>query len=129
MQADGSRDRVLVERVSPCSLDWSPDGRRLAYSAPSPACGEGPSDTSGAFVVDATTGERKGVFAPTDGGQVVGVVWSADGRRLVINVGRDGNCLTTGPALADLWIVNADGSEPRQLIRAADCQWAEGPDW
>ncbi|MGH2408276.1 MAG: hypothetical protein ACRDF7_09385 [Candidatus Limnocylindrales bacterium] len=127
---DGSRDRILVDRVVPCTLEWSPDGRWLAYGVSDPACGSSTDTPPGAYVVDASSGIVRRVFTSSGGDQVFAVDWSPDGQQLTLLVGAatcHGN--GQGDGQGEIWIVGADGSAARRLVGAVDCGWGTSPDW
>jgi len=81
---------------------WSPDGRRFAYLA-------GP---------EVRIMEMNGASHQVDGTLANGrttVVWSPDSTRLAFPGAGDG---TDGTPSRDIWVVNADGSQPARPIRA-----------
>ena len=128
---DGALDRVLVERVTPCELRWSPDSRFLAYAAPSGGCPTAGADATGdAGVVD-LDGMVRTIPSPVDGQQVIDLAWSSDGKRLALVVGPNLHCSDHGTSYGSVWVVNADGSNPVEVVAGIDCEWPDlgGPDW
>ncbi len=78
---DGS-DRVQLTSppLQPISLDWSPDGTQLVFTATSPQAREQ------AWIVRAKGGTPERLL-PEDGGQEVDPSWSPDGRTIVFATG------------------------------------------
>ena len=100
MNADGSGQRRLTNGGVPgCGQEgghaWSPDGRQIAIN--------------GIHVIDADgSGERR---LTSDTGFDAYPAWSPNGRRIAFASGRDGN--------SGIYVINADGTEQRLLMRAA----------
>ena len=83
---------------------WSPDGRRLAVQVN--ARGGGAAQI---WVLDAATGEARQLTPP--GGPYLDETpsWCGDGRRLAFQSNRSGS--------TQVWMMNADGSDARQITR------------
>jgi Tol biopolymer transport system component len=89
-------------------MDWSPDGRHLAYAATEGGDGAGPG-RSAIFVVDVTGGDP---LQLTDWGpRVVSVDWSPDGDWLLAGDA------TTGAET--IWRIRPDGDDRHDLWTAA----------
>jgi tol-pal system beta propeller repeat protein TolB len=107
---DGTNERRLTTDPAMDLLpDWSPDGRRITFT----------SDRSGAMAVytmSATDGSD--VRKLTDDSLGAGLsVYSPDGRRIAF---ADNLCPICGEN--DVWVMNADGSGPRQVTNTADLE-------
>jgi len=94
-------ERTLLETGILTDLSWSPDGTRLAY-------GTG----RGIWTVPASGGVPEELTRPE------GVYdrdsepdWSPDGRRIAFTRYRSGD----GGGQSAVWVMNADGSDPRQV--------------
>ncbi len=100
------------------SLEWSPDGTKLAYVDRA---------TLPAFVHDVRTGETREVLLPPDGQQAVAVTWSPAGDSLLITVAEGWDTIDM---TASLWIVSADGARNQLLAQPAayEPHWSH-PDW
>jgi Tol biopolymer transport system component/photosystem II stability/assembly factor-like uncharacterized protein len=102
MNADGTGVRPL--RRGPVAsrafeLDWSPDGRRLAFEEfPGGAIWVMGADGKGLTRVVAPGGDWGSAHSPT---------WSPDGRRLAFSAER----------AREIWVVDADGSDAHRLLR------------
>ncbi len=136
MDEDGGNKRTLVTGDAP---DWGPNGQ-IAYTIGQPA---------EIWVVDAAGGTPRQVTSGGGHGGRVHASWSPDSTRLVYmqltpQNPEDDDTRNGCPALpfrAELWIINADGTNPRlltttgfsnydtdgQLINSADD--ANAPDW
>src|SRR5205807_2193412 len=101
VDVDGSKlRRVSTEAVF--RPVWSPDGRHFAYF------------TSAGFRVTDMNGASHQVDGTLANGRT-SVVWSPDSTRLAFPGPGDG---TDGTPSRDIWVVNADGSQPARPIRA-----------
>jgi Tol biopolymer transport system component len=113
MDADGGNKRTLVTGDSP---DWGPNGQ-IAYAF---------SDPAEIWVVDAEGGTPRQVTSGGDHGGRVHPSWSPDGRRLVYMqltpqdpaTDDTANGCPALPVRAELWIIDADGSNGRVLTTA-----------
>jgi Tol biopolymer transport system component len=92
------------------SVDWSPDGKWLLVHA-------GPFGDKDIFQIDVATGSYVQL---TDGGNNAGASYSPDGRFIVFNSLRNND-------QADLYIMNADGSNQAQLTNHPEPDW--GANW
>lgn len=105
MRPDGSGLRLPDERwrerfSMTCCADWSPDGTRLAMHVNS--------WTSAIVRIDPADGAAlETVALNLPGGADEYHRWSPDGRLIAYEAVTDGTW--------DLWVVNADGSQPRRL--------------
>lgn len=109
MDADGGNMRLLPDEISAQGgrSDWSPDGRWLAFYA-------GPQNNRDIYRV-ATDGS--GAWERlTHGGGNLAPSYSPDGNWIVFTSYR------SGPD-AEIWVMRADGSDPRQLT------FNDRPDW
>jgi Tol biopolymer transport system component len=111
INADGTGERNLTGDGVSGGPTWSPDGRRIAF---------GSSDGIDVMSADGTGRQRllrnRGHF-PT---------WSPEGRKIFFL--RPGGRGRGGPAAVYIYVVNADGSAPRRLIRMAQVNYSL-PSW
>jgi TolB protein len=122
MNADGSGNRMLArggELYDPLRFGaWSPDGRRIAFSR-SASFGE-------IYVVNADGSGQPRLTQRA--GEFMSLRWSPDGRKILFS------CLRCwdGPrsrlsGWAEVYVMNADGSAPRNLTRDPRTEWS--PEW
>ena len=103
--ADGSDQRRLTEGPANFS-DWSPDGSRIAFDY---------WDETGVHIdTIAADGSDRRVLTVASGIQEA-PKWSPDGERIVYNAFPFGE----DPPTISIWVMNADGSKPRQLTEGA----------
>ncbi len=112
MNADGSNVRQLTRNLPGIggSVDWSPDGRRLAIYAGSPG-------DKNIFVVD-VAGETAAQL--TNGGNNGSPVFSPDGQWIAFISLRNND-------QADIFIMRPDGSDVRQITDNPEPDWQ--PQW
>ncbi len=112
MDVDGTNQRQLTNGMEGIggSLSWSPDSQSLLIYA-------GPVGGRDIFRIDAATGALTQL---TDGGNNASPCYSPDGMLIVFNSLRNNG-------QADLYIMNADGSNQRQLTNHPEPDWQ--PRW
>jgi Tol biopolymer transport system component len=104
MNGDGSERREVGEGRYP---EWSPDGRRLVVVG---------SDFESLHMLDL---EDTGTISLAEIGQLVrNPVWSPDGENIAFHVPR-----------RDIWVIDADGSNVRQLTDYGDGSCVGPPSW
>ncbi|MBA7481861.1 Tol-Pal system protein TolB [subsurface metagenome] len=105
---------------------WSPDGRYVAYT--NWGFGSYPY-RSDVFVYDFTTGNSTQITHHTADQAFIWVAWSPDGTKLAVSV------LDWTTVQSDIWVMNADGSDPRNLttdwtMSSEDCSsWSPGGEY
>jgi TolB protein len=112
--ADGEAGQVAVQSAEPLiSPAWSPDGRSLAYVSFE-------TQKAGVWVQEVATGKRS--LVAHFRGSNSAPAWSPSGRELAVALSRDG--------LTQLFLMGADGSNPRRLTTssAIDTEPAFTPD-
>ena len=120
-------DGTGVRRVTPWRLgagdhpDWSPDGSRILFSSDFEA---GPRVSPNIYTIRPDgTGLRK--LTRARGGRIrhLSSSFSPDGKWITF-----GRAFGTGPnAVADVFVMRADGSRVRRVTRTA--AWESAPDW
>ncbi len=97
----GGQPRLLMpDAYEP---DWSPDGTQIAFSQKSSQ----PNDYGWSLYAMPPNGSPHLIF--TDSLENYNPVWSPDGTRIAFQT------RTSNPYHSDIYIVNADGSDPRQI--------------
>jgi Tol biopolymer transport system component len=91
---------------------WSPDGARLAYVA-----ARGGRRVIDVYTIAAKAGEEQRLTFGE--GHCDGPDYSADGSRIYYNCDRGGH--------AQIWVMNADGSDQRQLFADDQVNWFPHP--
>jgi Tol biopolymer transport system component len=108
--ADGSNVRKLTDTLVGYDVSWSPDGHSIA------------GDANGALLIfdldHLGVGPRE-IVVPK--GSAAQPRWSPDGSRLVFQFA------SSGGSPPDIYVVNADGSNPRQLT--TNLKSDDSPDW
>lgn len=97
---------------------FSPDGRRVAYSAP---VGDGSLGRYALFVVGVDGNGRRQLTAPRIGD--FDPAWSPDGTSIAVSRDERGNF---EPSCCTLWVIGADGQGERRLSGAT---FAKQPTW
>lgn len=107
INADGSGRRQVTRQAAPGEQaqmpSWSPDGSRLAVQ------GGNRGVPAHIWIVDAETGAARKLAAHVEPYDDEVPAWFPDGKRIVFQSTRTGRM--------ELWVMNADGSEPRQLTK------------
>jgi Tol biopolymer transport system component len=113
MNADGSRQRNLTRDPAYYSdLVWSPNGGRIAFVAQKRVRPKGSAWATNIYVMDAGgTGLRQLTRTPWSDDPV----WSPDGRRIAFLRHFAYPPGTSDDHLAEVYVVNADGSAKRRL--------------
>ncbi len=130
--ATQTRRSLTFDRRGLSSPRFSPAGDRIAFLA----AGAPPSAATQVYVMSVTGGEARRVTAAPEG--VSRFAWRPDGATLAFiaedpatvrtgtarfddafEVGNDGYLSTHAPAPSHLWLVSADGGEPRRLTSGA----------
>ncbi len=128
--AGGVAQKLLDLPGRVMSPSWSPDGSTIIFdyrareARDDPGPGELPYVYSGpnVYAVSATGGKPVQL---TESGTDQDPVWSPDGSMIVFQGDRPSATSTSGP---HLYLMNADGSNERQLTTAINCLQC-GPDW
>jgi TolB protein len=107
--AFGQHDHVAPSGVSSETPSWSPDGKRLAFSA-------GPALQHQIYVIDVDGRHARRL---TSGEQNRWPAWSPDGKSIVFMSDRDGQ--------GELYVMNVDGSSQQRLTRTPVHEFA--PVW
>jgi uncharacterized repeat protein (TIGR01451 family) len=110
VDADGENATVVANDAREPGVDWSPDGRWLAYISDGPGGGD--------LFVTNVDGSGRRLLVALPGGEGV-PSWSPDGRRIAF-ANQDG-------PYRQLYIVDADGANLRQLTRSRAIN--SDPDW
>src|SRR3954454_7891034 len=107
--AGGAWTRLVADETRQAQAAWSPDGSKVAFRV-------GPDGDSEIWVVNADgTGAHAITDTPNPGGDPrysSQPGWSPDGTRLVFRSDRRDNN-------ADVWMMNADGSDVQPLVQTA----------
>jgi Tol biopolymer transport system component len=125
MKGDGSHQQYLARGTS---ASWSPDSRRITFQRsasgtglpinPLPGAPAADSDIFVASVCDLLAGEPPTNITITDDPLMLKIDvdpdWSSDGQKIVFTRSDVGDHPQT-PTSSEIWVMNADGSNPVQL--------------
>lgn len=110
MNADGANPTSLTPGLRGFNARWSPDGTRIAFTAPTDVRGQN------VYVMNADGSDKINL---TNDMTFINTApfWSRDGHQIFFLSDRNypiGSAL--GPAVVDLYLMNADGSNPIRLF-------------
>jgi Tol biopolymer transport system component len=117
-----SADGKKRKRLTPWSLDagdnpdWSPDGTRILFHSHV----DDNLAQAQIFTIAADGSDRRQLTHFPDGTFVGSSSYSPDGSQIIFSTAAAGG-------RADVFVMNADGSEPRPLV--AGSAWDSAPDW
>jgi Tol biopolymer transport system component len=128
---DGSNPTALIQLtvrqdgfVGPAT--WSPDGSAIAFSGSLP----GSRDVPAIYEVDADGTNVRVLLKQPGAASVSGPRWSPDGSQIAYLVAARGSGFAHTPAppiIPQVWIIDADGSNPRQVFEGGAC--CAGGNW
>lgn len=98
-------ERLTENELYDSGGEWSPDGTRIAFTRFFPAENEGERGRGEIVMIDLTTREERQLTEL--GGFNGGLDYSPDGRWIAFH--------RTSEEGSDLWLMNADGTDPRQI--------------
>jgi len=121
---DGSHARALTDSTMGFfNMAWSPDDRTIAVTR---------RDTTGDLQIwtfDVRTGASRSVTAfEKSAGRPQWPAWSPDGKRLAVQAGRYDR-QNPEKSEADIWVMNADGSDLRRITTRERPWMDETPSW
>ena len=114
VNADGSGNRRLTRNRKGTDYtdpQWSPDGQSIAFGVVKPGDGPRAFDASIA-VIDANDGGNLRRLTARGGPDEINPNWSPSGASIVFEVNR-----LFDRRQSDIWLMNADGSDERQLTK------------
>ena len=126
INADGSGLRRLTRNAVPDGdAVWSPDGRKIAFLSRRDGTG------ADVFVMNADGSDQRNLTRKP--GNEVAPAWSPDGRAIVFSAVPPGQPLWVGNSRSasgpyrDVYVMNADGSDQRNLTHTTEAEeWAGG---
>jgi Tol biopolymer transport system component len=124
MNSDGTGQTNLTStKVGEGEHVWSPDGKKIAFSAKAP--GERFLDI---YLINADgTGETN--LTKTKASTEAAPSWSPEGKKIAYLRGSD----PSGELFTDIYMTNSDGTSQTRLIKARDSRYFEGgfesPEW
>ena len=125
MNADGNNPKNLTLHLDDDSWPtWSPDGRRIAFESMRVA--EGVLNHWDIFVMDADGANRTNITQnPRAANRTPS--WSPDGSKIAFAAVRDVNRVDLWNSDLDIFVMNADGTNPVRLTEDARFNWL--PSW
>jgi Tol biopolymer transport system component len=119
MNADGSGKRRLTRNAAfDCCPSWSPDGTKILFTSAR--------DGNDEIYVMNADGSGQRAISPSPSTQEFHPAWSPDGRTIAFASDRAGRPCPglSGPGCNwEIYVMNADGSAPRNLTRH---RWSDG---
>jgi TolB protein len=103
--------RLTVNRSLNILPSWSPEGKSLGYVSYK----SGLPELLIAWIYEG----RSSTFSPSAGSNIMSLAFSPDGKRVAYSSNKSGN--------ADIWVANADGTEPRRITNSPAIDTA--PSW
>jgi Tol biopolymer transport system component len=125
MNADGKNSKNLTLHLdSDTWPTWSPDGRKIAFQSSQVA--EGMQNHSDIFVMDADGANRTNITQNSRASNRT-PSWSPDGSKIAFAAVRNVNRADFENSDLDIFVMNADGTQPVRLTEDARFNWA--PSW
>jgi WD40 repeat protein len=126
---EGGNRSTLVELPGIVRPTWSPDGERIAFEVVS---GDG-SDERSLYVIDRDGSHLTELLGPAhDSIGFFDPAWSPDGSRIAYIASTQAGSTQAGPLRLSVGVVDADGSNPTELVKAGTCYcigFAPGLTW